>query len=466
MKKLMIATAAMAILGSASAVTVYDYRATVKHPYLKEVSVRPAGGGAAIKVYAKFVKSSTLKGYLIQDEEAVLNGGKKTTALVGAATITGPAAVPQPENRCFLVAINSGAGKYAYPRIIPGIIEAKWYNPTCKTAKSVQAQGYLWLGGELALVTAGAGLQTIGGFGMTDGTPATFEVIGHKNAPQTYVAPTAGAAVNTLAGLTAGAGAQVWNYAFTSEYLFGQFNQKAGTALAFADTWMNGAGFGTAGAFDTRDACCGWGTGDAGIALDGLQGNLKGGVFVCSENGDDKNHTHPFGGINLLGAPVAEAPSQFERQLWASYDVVLPTTGGTGIFAAGDQARYNDLWVDGPFALTTTDCISGTWSIRRVTKDMTAALATTAGGEDAVFATAASLAAWTGIGAVPSDDRAGSLVGSYDGTLELLETIKGCMKALSKNAKMAGGDTDAAPNNAKVPTALFGPTFYNAYLAQ
>jgi len=451
MKKIMIAAAAMAIVGSASAVTVFDYRATVRHPYLREVSVTV--GGVQYNVYTKYLTSTTIRGYLIQDEEATLNGGRETAVSAGAggtAFITGPVTVPQPENRCFLVAINQAAGRYTYPRIIPGIIEAKFWNPQFRAGNSVPVQAYLWLGGELAATA----VPSIGAQGV-DGLGA-FQVFGHKNAVALANGTIAaeGPATFPVAGNLAAygnAGAKISSYAFTSEYLFGQFNQKAGNATAFADCWLNGAGFGQAGAWDGGE-CCGWATSAAGMSINNLQGNLKGGLRLCSLNGEQRMHQIlPFG--DALAA-AGRAQSRFDRQLWGDYDD-LNALGGA---FAGVRADWVDLWTDGPLELGTTDCASGSFSLRRVTQNMSQAL--DFAGAEAVLAGPA--AGWNGTSPVANRTAASS----NDGTLELLQTIKGCMLSLNRNARMCGTDLAAAPNNAAVPTALFGPTFYNAYLAQ
>lgn len=68
MKKLMIATLGLAVAGSVFGTpVVYDYKATVKHTYLKEANVKFPGVTNKVKLYLKKAKSSSLKGYLIQD---------------------------------------------------------------------------------------------------------------------------------------------------------------------------------------------------------------------------------------------------------------------------------------------------------------------------------------------------------------------------------------------------------------
>lgn len=131
MKKLMIATLGLAVAGSVFGTpVVYDYKATVKHTYLKEAKVKISGSPE--KVYLKKAKSSSLKGYLIQDVD--VDG--QTTKAKGDV---------QPKNRCYLVVLNRSAEKdYRYVRILPGIIDASWYSSkdiSDKKKVSVAAQG-------------------------------------------------------------------------------------------------------------------------------------------------------------------------------------------------------------------------------------------------------------------------------------------------------------------------------------
>lgn len=64
MKKLMIASlAACAVSGAFAAPLVYDYKASVKHMYEK---IQKVGN---FNYYVKYVKSSKLQGYFIQDKD-------------------------------------------------------------------------------------------------------------------------------------------------------------------------------------------------------------------------------------------------------------------------------------------------------------------------------------------------------------------------------------------------------------
>ena len=171
MKKLMIAAAAVAMVGGAFAdPLIYDFKASVKHTYLKAKKVNTKIIQGA-QIYLKYTKSSSLQGYLIQDVDGVLgrrNGyisetyeaeamdaeGQGTgeihsyTRVCDVRRITKNDA--QPGNRCFLVVMNKSAEKaYRTPRIIPGIIDAKWYDDQANGQTTVPAQGYLYLGGEV-----------------------------------------------------------------------------------------------------------------------------------------------------------------------------------------------------------------------------------------------------------------------------------------------------------------------------
>ena len=346
MKKLMIATVAAATVGGAfAAPLVYDYKATVKHTYAKEY--------AAKDLYLKTQKSSTLKGYLIQDYDAEIQRA-------GNATITKDDV--QPANRCFLVVKNGSAEKdYRFVRIVPGIIEAEWYTAKAlstgttigKTYKgSLNAQGYLYLGGEMVSTLVG---QTFVAGTATD-TELTSDVANYTSAAQmrNFVN-----SLQTSKALTIG----IDDYFFTSCYLFGQYNQpdwnfdaSCGCASTwkyrwfFGDAWMNGAGFGKASYNSKMTACCGRGTKTGGLTIDSLSGNLKAGLYLCSVSGSDILHT-------------SNGTSYWEDQLWVDGVTDATCTRTT------DLHKYaKDTWADGNLDLATTDVGYGTWSIKRNTK--------------------------------------------------------------------------------------------------
>ena len=331
MKKLMIAAVAAATVGGAFAAPfVYDYKASVKHTYLKEY--------AAKDLYLKTQKTSSLKGYLIQDAD-----GETAKAVVDV----------QPYNRCYLVVKNGSAeSKYRFVRIVPGIIEASWYTTKALVSNqqinktytgSLTAQGYLYLGGDVTSAYVGS---TFSAGSLTES---------EWNANLTSVARSF---VASLQGRLAVPTFGIDDYFFTSCYLFGQFNQPDWNYDAvdfaasgykyryfFADAWMNGAGFGKASYSSTIGACCGKIDVDGGFVLDTLSGNLKAGLYLCSVSGSDIAH--------------AKIPG-WDDQLWAE--------AGDGVDANGDPILVKDTWADGNLDLGTTDVGFGTWSIKRNTK--------------------------------------------------------------------------------------------------
>lgn len=343
MKKLMIATLGLAVAGSVFGTpVVYDYKATVKHTYLKEATVTvsnvlvPGGTGTSkAKVYLKKAKSSSLKGYLIQDVD------KETKKAAGDV---------QPMNRCYLVVLNRSAEKdYRYVRILPGIIDASWYSSKVlpdynrvgtlrKT--SVAAQGYLYLGGDMTDTLAGA---TFAGDTLAD----IEKTIGVGNYAQRAFISSLQSGNLLKQGID--------DYFFTSCYLFGKYNQpdwnfdKDGASSVdyrwfFADAWLNGAGLGKASY--SSEGCCGR-TG-AGYVLDSLTGNLKAGLYLC--------------GLSGATAPVHDYLYVFGEQIWAE------TWKGSAALGTGARVNTADTWADGELDLGTTDVGYGTWSIKRNAK--------------------------------------------------------------------------------------------------
>jgi len=295
MKKLMIATLGLAVAGSVFGdPVVYDYKATVKHTYLKEATVTvstalvPGGTHTSkAKVYLKKAKSSSLKGYLIQD--------------VDTQTTKAASSDIQRKNRCYLVVLNRSAEKdYRYVRILPGIIDASWYSSKALTGynrkTSVAAQGYLYLGGDM---TDAAGLDgaTFTGTGTEDTLYSIERVIGVGNYAQRVFISSLQSGNPLKQGID--------DYFFTSCYLFGKYNQpdwnfeKDGASSVdyrwfFADAWLNGAGLGKASY--SSEGCCG--RTEAGYVLDSLTGNLKAGLYLCGLSGTtapEHNYLYVFG---------------------------------------------------------------------------------------------------------------------------------------------------------------------------
>ena len=351
MKKLMIATLGLAVAGSVfGAPQVFDYKASVKHMYLKEVKIKTSGFSGI--VYQKYAKSASLKGYLIMDADGVTS----PTINQGA-----PAkAFDYGRNRGFLVVQNSKAeAKVRAPKILPAVLDAKWVDTQFKKAHKASsgvAEGTLFVGGD-SVPCVRMQLDVIDGvITDRDTAPKTPE----KNAP----------------GMSAYA-----DYVWTSVYLFGQFNGpnwfKTGDVSPFGafeaewddnlptelqigwedkspvnyyhDTWMNGAGIGkyAVPTSTTGDLCCGLTTTTTSeIVLDKLTGNLKGGLFLCTENGVDAK---------------SAAYSWFDGVAWE--DQFNCARLGVAVTFSPD-AWQNDMWNDGAVEQETTDVIYGSWSIK------------------------------------------------------------------------------------------------------
>lgn len=360
MKKLMFAAVGAVVAGGAFAAggfpLTYDYKASVKHMYLKEVKV----GGTL--VYQKYVKSASLKGYLIMDDE-----GATSASYTGLADNTGVYTADQGRNRGFLVVQNSKAeSKLRFPKILPAVMDAKWIDT--KFAKNHNAttglaEGTLFVGGDNILAIR-----------------------------EKYEIPAAGHILNATA-LTAPAAntpglSAIADYAWTSIYLFGQFNgpnwfQTSGVSPMDAfeqawdanlpvgiatwnnattpktvvnfyhDTWMNGAGVGKYGTPDpVGDLCCGLVKVNQNRIVTQLSGNLKGGIFLCTENGI---------GVNSAAYNWFDGEA-WEDQFACCREEVSGTLLGTFI-TAGDKWQ-NDLWQDGALEQETTDVCYGTWQIK------------------------------------------------------------------------------------------------------
>ena len=394
MKKLMFAAAAVAMTAGAFAdPLVYDYKASTKQMALKDAKVKI--GNIVWDIYVKYQTSASLKGYLIVDADGATSTAIQTLAGSGNSV---PATCPWDygRNRAFLVVQNSKAEKdVRFPKIIPAVLDAKWIQSKAGATTGI-AEGYLYAGGELKAGQVREALDI------------------YANAMQ---APTRTANA---------AEAFIQDYCWTSVYLFGQYNGplffdslwdnaeaaidgamdtelqqpfNAGTSYFYHDSWLNGAGFGKWSTGKNKKACCG-ATAAGGKILDSLSGNLKGGLFLCTEP-----CTNFDGGYTLLAI--------WEDQFFCRRD----TAGIATWSAAGDYDQV-DLWQDGGLELNTRDCISGTWSIKFTTK-----LAP-------VVVTAEELTALTAVGTV--EDATGLRV--------LMNTIKGAAVKLNKNVKFASGN--------------------------
>lgn len=323
MKKLMLAAAAAAAVGAAFAEPlVYDYKASVKHMYEKE---QRSGAGS---IYVKYVKTSKLQGYFVQDFDA--STLLANTELAGAAVS---------QKKGFLVLINKSAERsFRSPKIMPAQLDVKTAVTSVsgsgsKVTTKVVAEAYFYAGPFAAFPDANNPWDAA----FDDGADYMFN----------------NGAANGAAGVRA------YGTVGSTLYLFGQHNTynrftnngvlPAGSILAFGDAWMNGAGFGRGSG--TTSLCCGWGAVDGGFGA--VSGNLKGGLFLCS----------------ISGYPANTALGYFALGL---EDVFKSDVGGANLaktVQGDDAANAEDpedqvTWADGDIALSTTDVVSGTWTLK------------------------------------------------------------------------------------------------------
>ena len=358
----MFAVVAFATISSVFAQPlVYDYRATVKHMYVKLNENVKAYNGLKYSIYTKYQKNSTLKGFLIMDQDGVTSPIVSGAELGAASTGT---AFDYGRNRGFLVVQNnslSSESKYlkGQPKIIPAVLDAKYIDTNFKknTASPGLAEGYLYLGGDtIACVRSQLDVlnKTITDRGAAAGAPAastpgmvafsdyvwtSLFLFGRYNGPNWYVDTTASVGpfdnFETAWDSNLPAGLQI-GFAYGHPY--------------FHDTWMNGSGFGKYIVPSTTvgGLCCGLkATPITSIIVDSLNGNVKGGLFLCTENGiDAQTDIYDFFDLNS---------TRWEDQF--NTGRVVP--GVT--FADGFQ---NGMWNDGSTELGTSDIITGTWSIK------------------------------------------------------------------------------------------------------
>lgn len=370
MKKLMFAAAAVAVTGGAFAQPlVYDYKASVKHMYLKLNENVKAYDGLKYSIYTKYQKSATLKGFLIMDQDGVTSPIVSAADLGAASTGT---AFDYGRNRGFLVVQNTGlSGESKFlnkqPKIIPAVLDAKYIdvNFKAKTPPTTGlAEGYLYLGGD-AVAPVRSQLDVLAG-AITD----------RAAAPVPPAASTPGMAA-------------IADYVWTSVFLFGRYNGPnwyddtaaaagpfdtfeaawdanlpAGLQIAFAyfhpyyhDTWMNGSGFGkyTTPSKTTGGLCCGLkATTVSTIIVESLSGSVKGGLFLCTENAIDAT-TDKYDFFDGA-AGLHRWEDQFNTARLQPSGLFTP------------DGFQNDLWNDGPLELETSDIITGSWSIKYNTK--------------------------------------------------------------------------------------------------
>ena len=464
MKKLMFAAAAVAMTsGAFAAPLVYDYKASVKHMYLKEIKVSVKSVGFSGVVYQKYQKAASLKGYLIMDQDGFLS--KSCTN--GPCDATDPATSwDYGRNRGFLVVLNSSADKNTkHAKIIPAVLDAKWMDTAFSklhAASSGLAEGYLFLGGD-SIAPVRPALHDVTAKDVDDG--AEIELAS--------TAPAAAAAgISTYA-----------DYVWTSVYLFGQFNgpnwfkQATGafpfrdfeakwdanlpTTLqtgrvwdetdlivnAYHDTWMNGSGIGkymTPNATTAGDLCCGLAPTKTYYSrvLNTLSGNLKGGVYLCTENGIDSD-PYEFYDWAIDGIAWEDQFNCFRCD---------DPAGHTRTYAKDNW--QNDLFHDGAVEQVQGDVIYGTWSIKLNAKFMsTIAKSLTATEEATILASDVPVLATPKIGAFTA-------LTDYS----IWFAIKGAALKLDPNVKLFNGEEIYnIPATSRFAVPMMTPSFVKYY---
>lgn len=400
MKKLMLAAvAAAAVGGVAEAALVYDYKASAKHMYEKEQKV------GNVRYYVKYVKTSKLQGYFVQDDQ--FGSLLSKTELAGAANS---------QKKGFLVVLNKSAEKtYRAPKIIPAQLDVKVavtkVDKNGNAAASI-AEAYFYAGPFAAFPDATNGWDS----DYDDGLD--------------YM-------VNN--GVANGAaGVRAYGTAGSTLYLFGQhntFNKFANTLAdpagstaihAFGDAWLNGAGFGTIGTA-TSGLCCGWEIKAGGSSVKSLSGNLKGGLFLCSAGGDLANlGWFALGLEDLYKSDVGNTLGKLNQ-------------GDTP--AVADDPEDEVTWADGDLALSTTDVVSGSWTLKPASSKFNS------------VALDADELAWAPFATVLADPNGPALMAN----------IKGASKALDKNYKLIT-NTEPRDRAGKPTDGLISPDFATLYL--
>jgi len=401
MKKLMIAAVTAAVAGGAfAAPLVYDYKASVKHMYEK---IQTVGN---FKYYVKYVKSSKLQGYFIQD--------KDHASLLANTDAGGTAA--KSEKKGFLVLINKSAEKnYRSPKIMPAQLDVKVavtkVDKNGNPAKSI-AEAYFY---------AGPFIYFADTYNPWDGS---------QDDGSDYM-------VNNGAANGA-AGVRAYGTVGSTLYLFGQHNTynrfdntlaQPATICAFGDAWLNGGGFGTIGTA-TAGLCCGWETSAGGSSVKSISGNLKGGLFLCSAGGVLASNSGWFFALGLEDLYRSDADGTAYGRAIYGWDP-----------ATAEDTEDRVTWADGDIALSTTDVVSGSWTLKPAGKKFQAVSLT------------ATEQGWAGFA---------TILAAPGGTA-LMENIKAANQLLDKNYSLTT-DTEpsaAAGSNTK---GLISPNFAALYL--
>lgn len=410
MKKLMITAATVALVAGAFAdPLVYDYKASVTHMYVKLVNVRqqvnfnynagatPVRSGT-VQVYQKYKKTASLTGYLVCDTD----GATSPFLTAAQANASSAQVYDHGRNRAFLVVKNTSANAEAgvdviRPKILPAVLDAKWFdtkfthdaNGNARLSAGI-AEGTLFVGGQLVNSAYQASTNP------RNGLMSAYAAI-------TAARPKLDTAVPFLFGavpayLTPN---MYSDYLWTSCYLFGQYNGPqwsgkyrgsetsinlaqpvffrlpaahftAAESSVYHDSWMNHAGIGTSELTSdvTGPICCGLSVGitQAGtVILNSLSGNMKGGIYICSDNGyiQATGVYEPFLGTywedQFLAPAMRSLTALFNQNINGNTDTVGRTVGNAW------ENFTADVWVDGDVEQNTTDVAYGTWSIVRTT---------------------------------------------------------------------------------------------------
>jgi len=374
------AAAATMVSGAFATPLVYDYKASATHMYAKLVNVQNKTTAQRVTVYQKYKKTASLKGYLIVDTDGATSPAINLKKGDAAAVRSQAPVYDQGRNRAFLVVQNSSAeANVRRPKILPAVIDAKWFDTKfthtaagATTLSAGIAEGTLYVGGQLinAAYTDAAKDNTLA-TGYTAITPI------RKKLDNGVILP----GENTAAGYVTPE--MYSDYLWTSCYLFGQYNGPQWSGLfqaserainarqpvffrlpaahnfgqssaVYHDTWMNHAGIGNSELTTpgTDEVCCGLSIAGAGsqIILKSLAGQMKGGIYLCTENGFEQGN----------GIYRAFLTTYWEDQFLSP--------NSTANLQFNDGVGFNaDVWVDGDVEQNTTDVVFGSWSINRTT---------------------------------------------------------------------------------------------------
>ncbi|MBR1588067.1 MAG: hypothetical protein IJ658_07060 [Kiritimatiellae bacterium] len=447
MKKLMLAAAAAALTGGAfAAPLVYDYKASVTHMYVKLVKVTNKVTNQRVDVYQKFKKNASLKGYLVWDTD----GATSPFLTQAQANFSTAQVYDQGRNRAFLVVLNSSAeSEVRRPKILPAVLDAKWFdtkfthsNLGVTSYAAGIAEGTLFVGGQLinSAYAASARAQTAYAAVAPVRPKLELNPFGLFGVATPFVTPE-----------------MYSDYLWSSCYLFGQYNgpqwsggyQFSETAIngvqpvffrlpathtfaaaspVYHDSWMNHAGIGTSElvAPGAGQICCGLSVAGAqgAVILNSLSGQMKGGIYICSDNGLEQ---------------ASGVYSPFLFTLWED-QFFAPADQTQGRFWADTVGYNHDVWVDGDIEQNTTDVAFGSWSIKRTTSVTPVAL-TSAERNNLLHATyaagASAVASWT-VNGVAGTTAAPAICSNAD-LNDLNETIKGAAVKLFSGVNFCDG---------------------------